>query len=199
MKTPTTMTVEAFNAGTTGLTAYELRYDGGETYDDTVPVEIDFTVSNGPRILVATGYNGIDAKLLNSAVAHPLYNADITNVSECQGALVKSQGCDHKIAKDLWCTLHANEQSNCSITTAFASLSNVKAYVVGNPGNTKVAWDVRCMQLPKHLSFSTSNLPRVATEFHRSIVQERSSVTPTVGQKTKSLSPRRSKISVGVF
>lgn len=145
MKTPTTMTVDAFNAGTSGLTAYELRYDGGKTYDNVSPIEIDLMVNNGPRILVATGFNGIDAKLLNAAVAHPLYNADMTNVSECQGALVKTQGCDHKIAKDLWCTLHANEQSNCSITTIFASLSSVKMYVVGNPGNTKVAWDVRCM------------------------------------------------------
>jgi hypothetical protein len=190
--------VEGFNGTTTNIAAYELRLDGGKTFDATPPVVINMNDTQGPRIVVAGAKNGINASLLDTLVAHPMSIADVdtNSVTECAGeAASSSEACYEKIAKDHWCVKHPNETNwDCSnVTVIFVSLGVAKGYTVGNPGENKVVWDIRCQPLPPPLNLNTPNLTRSRDRVLQTDSTGQVFVPAKVGQQTES-SALRSKV-----
>lgn len=143
-KSPTTLVVNNNVAGSSQARAYVLWNNGSHSSDSMEPVVIDCSLNEFPAVLVSSGHNGLDMQLPAAPIAYPHYNADTTNVSECQGIGFYSDACDYKVAVDLWCQLFPSEQPVCAVTTVFASLGLLKTYNVSNPGDSKIAGMVRC-------------------------------------------------------
>lgn len=136
--TPISLSVTASQAR-----AFSLYQDGAWQYEEISPAAISFAGRKFPGVLVSSGLNGIDLQL-TGPTAQPHYAADTSSVTICSGLAFYKQPCDLKVAQDLWCTLYPAEMTGCDVKTAFASLGNLKSYVVSNPGNSKVVAMIRC-------------------------------------------------------
>lgn len=136
--TPISLSVTASQAR-----AFSLYQDGAWQYEEISPATISFAGRKFPGVLVSSGLNGIDLQL-SGPTAQPHYAADTSSVTICSGAAFYKQPCDLKVAQDLWCTLYPAEMFGCDVKTTFASLGNLKSYVVSNPGDSKVVAMIRC-------------------------------------------------------